>query len=154
MGVSVAKSRIERPKSGTGFYGRLRTKLSIPEIRSDQDLAALVEKRLGTEAIKSLVRSGLRESEVYQLILPRRTLAHRIARQERLSRDESDRVIRVARLTAFAEQVFGEWERAWRWMRKAKRGFNGKAPLELLATEAGARLVEEAISRIDDGLTA
>jgi uncharacterized protein (DUF2384 family) len=44
--------------------------------------------------------------------------------------------------------------RAGRWLRKPKRSLDGRAPLEQLATEAGARLVEEALFRIDHGLAA
>jgi putative toxin-antitoxin system antitoxin component (TIGR02293 family) len=97
------------------------------------------------------VRGGLSDAEAYQLIVPRRTLAHRVAKHQPLSKDESDKAVRVARITAMGEQVFGESERAWRWMRKPKRRFGGQTPIEMLATEAGARLVEEMIAQIDDG---
>ena len=141
------------PAAG-GFYARLQGKLGVSGIRSDRDLVALVENRLPANAVKSLVRSGLCEAEVYQLIVPRRTLAHRIAKHEPLSKEESDKAVRVARIASLAEQTFGEQERAWRWMRKPKRRFSGRTPLELLATEAGARLVEEMLTQIDDGLAA
>ena len=62
--------------------------------------------------------------------------------------------MRVARIASSAEQVFGESERAWRWLRKPKRYFDGKTPIDMLATEAGARLVEEMIVQIDDGMAA
>ena len=60
----------------------------------------------------------------------------------------------MARITAMAEQVFGEPDRAWRWLRKAKPRFEGRTPVEMLATEAGARLVEEMIVQIDNGMLA
>ena len=142
------------PGPSSGFYSRLGGKLGVRRIRSDQDLASLVEKRLPPTAIKSLVRGGLSDAEVYQLIVPRRTLAHRIAKHQPLSKEESDRAVRVARVTAMAEQAFGEQERAWRWLRKPKRHFNGKTPIEMLATEAGARLVEEIVAQIEDGMAA
>jgi putative toxin-antitoxin system antitoxin component (TIGR02293 family) len=53
-----------------------------------------------------------------------------------------------------AEQVFGDSERAWRWLRKPKRHFDGKTPMKMLGTEAGARLVEEIVQQIDHGLLA
>ncbi|MCW5983040.1 MAG: DUF2384 domain-containing protein [Bryobacteraceae bacterium] len=68
--------------------------------------------------------------------------------------EESDTAVRVARVTAMAEQAFGEQERAWRWLRKPKRHFNGKTPMEMLATEAGARLVENMIAQIEHGMAA
>jgi putative toxin-antitoxin system antitoxin component (TIGR02293 family) len=132
----------------------LGRKLGVSHLRSDRDLASLVQKRLSPTAISSLLRSGLSDAEVYQLIVPRRTLAHRIAKRQSLSREESDKAVRVARTTALAEQVFGEPERAWRWLRKPKRQLDAKSPIEMLATEAGARLVDELIIQIDEGLAA
>ena len=136
------------------FYLLMGGKLGVSKIRSGEDLSVLVEKRLSPTAVKSLVRSGMSDAEVYQLIVPRRTLAHRIAKHQLLSKDESDKAVRVARITAMAEQVFGEPERAWRWLRKPKQRFDGKTPVEMLATEAGARLVEEMIVQIDHGVFA
>ena len=129
-------------------------KLGVQPIRSDEDLASLVEKRLPAAAVKSLIRGGLSDAEAYRLVLPRRTLAHRVAKHQPLSLEESDRAVRVARIAAMAEQVFGEPERAWRWLRKPAQRFEGKAPLEMLASEAGARLVEEALVQIDHGIFA
>src|ERR1022692_418232 len=136
------------------FYSLMGGKLGVSKIRSGEELASLVEKRLPATTIKAMVRGGLSAAEVYQLIVPRRTLAHRIAKHQPLSKDESDKAVRVARITAMAEQVFGEPERAWRWLRKAKRRFDGKTPVEMLATEAGARLVEEMIGQIEHGIFA
>jgi putative toxin-antitoxin system antitoxin component (TIGR02293 family) len=142
------------PAVAGGLYARLGGKLGVPRVRSDDDLASLVEKRLPAATIKALVRGGLSDAEAYQLIVPRRTLAHRVAKQQPLSKEESDKAVRVARITAMAEQVFGEPERAWRWLRKAKGRFDGRPPIEMLATEAGARLVEEMIVQIDHGIFA
>ena len=147
-------NKAAEPAAPAGYYARLRGMLGVSRIRTGDELAAMVEKRLPVTTIKSLVRGGLSDAEVYQLIVPRRTLAHRIARHQALSKDESDKAVRVARITAMAEQVFGEPERAWRWLRKAQERFGGKAPVDMLATEAGARLVEEMLVQIDDGIFA
>jgi putative toxin-antitoxin system antitoxin component (TIGR02293 family) len=138
----------------TGTNQIVGRKLGVSRIRSDRDLAELVVRGLPAAAIKSLVRGGLSDAEAYRLIVPRRTLAHRVAKHQPLSKDESDKAVRVARITAMGEQVFGESERAWRWMRKPKRRFDGKTPIEMLASEAGARVVEEMLAQIDDGLAA
>jgi putative toxin-antitoxin system antitoxin component (TIGR02293 family) len=133
---------------------RIQAILGVHRLRTDQDVMTLVEERLPSRAIDGLRQSGLTDDEVYSLVVPRRTLSHRRARREALSRDESDRVVRVARVVALCEEVFGERERAWRWLRGAKRQFHGRAPLDLLVTEAGARLVEELLYRIDEGMAA
>lgn len=133
---------------------RIQQMLGVHGLRSDQDLVRLVEERLATGAIERLLQSGLTDDEVYSLIVPRRTLTHRRTRREALSREESDRAVRLARIAALGEQVFGDSKRAWRWLRAAKRQFHGRSPLQLTATEAGARLVEELLYRIDEGMAA
>ena len=104
--------------------------------------------------VDGLRQSGLTDDEIYSLIVPRRTLTHRRARHEALSREESDRAVRLARIAALAEQVFGDSKRRWNWLRAEKRQFDGRSPLQLLVTEAGARLVEELLYRIDEGMAA
>lgn len=135
-------------------FKRIQVILGVQRLRTDQDLVKLVEQRLSSRAIDALRESGVTDEEVYSLIVPRRTLTHRRARREALSRDESDRVVRVARVIALCQEVFGDRERGWRWLRDAKRQFQGRTPLDLLATEAGARLVEELLYRIDEGMAA
>lgn len=133
---------------------RIQELLGVQRLRTDQDLVKLVEQRLSSRAVDALRQCGLADDEVYSLILPRRTLTHRRARREALSRAESDRAVRVARVVALCEEVFGDRDRGWRWLRDAKRQFQSRTPLDLLATDAGARLVEELLYRIDDGMAA
>lgn len=133
---------------------RVQQILRVHRLTSDPDLLKLVEDRVPTGAVEGLKRSGLTDDEIYSLIVPRRTLTHRRTRREALSREESDRAVRLARIAALSEQVFGESKRAWNWLRAEKQQFHGRSPLQLTATEAGARLVEELLYRIDDGMAA
>jgi putative toxin-antitoxin system antitoxin component (TIGR02293 family) len=110
--------------------------IGVRRLTSDHDLVALVEGRLSTDVVDGLRGYGLTHEEIYSLVIPRRTLAHRRARREALSRDESDRVIRVARIAALAEEVFGDPQRSLRWMRAAKRQFQGRTPLQLVTKRA------------------
>jgi putative toxin-antitoxin system antitoxin component (TIGR02293 family) len=142
------------PEAEPDLWQKIEARLGTGPVRSEHDLARLVEARLPVQAATALLAHGLRDAELYALVLPRRTLAHRRARGEPLTAEESDRLVRVARLTALAETVFGEPARAWRWLRQPQRGLDGRAPLDQLASEAGARLVEESLVRIDHGLAA
>lgn len=144
----------QTPNAQPGVLKRVQEILKTSRLRSDQDLVHVVEERLPIDAIDGLRDSGLTDDELYALVVPRRTLTHRRARREALSRDESDRAVRLARTAALAEQVFADSERAWRWLRASKRQFRGRSPLQLLATEAGARLVEELLYRVDEGMAA
>ena len=136
------------------FYRRIEVKLGITPLRSDRDLARLVDERLPLASVESLSSHGMTDEEIYNFIVPRRTLVHRKSRHESLTHDESDRAVRIARITSLAEEVFGDDARAGRWLRKPKTRFEGRTPLEMLRTEAGARLVEEMLLQLDYGFAA
>jgi putative toxin-antitoxin system antitoxin component (TIGR02293 family) len=150
-GSSTSETSTEQPRA---VLKRVQEMLGVQRLKSDRDLVRLVEERLDTNAIEGLRRGRLNDDEIYAIVMPRRTLTHRRAKREALSREESDRVVRVARIAALAEEVFADEDRAWRWLRAVKRQFQGRTPLQLLATEAGARLVEELLYRIDNGMAA
>ena len=136
------------------FYRRVEDKLGVAPLRSDRDLARLVDARLPLTSVESLSRHGMSDEEIYSFIVPRRTLAHRKTRREALTHDESDRAVRIARIASLAEEVFGDDAKAGRWLRKAKARFDGRSPMEMLRTEAGARLVEELLLQLDYGFAA
>ena len=125
------------------------------EIQTDFDLLAALAEGLPAGAIDFLLGDGgLTPDEVHLLIIPRRTLALRRQRGQPLTADESDRLARVARVLAFAEETFANRDKASRWLRKANRGLGGKIPLQLLSSETGGRLVEQALGRIAHGVFA
>lgn len=68
--------------------------------------------------------------------------------------EESDKAVRLARVNRIAGNVFGGPAKAQRWLRKPKRLLRGETPLAYLATEAGARVVEEMLTQIDHGILA
>ncbi|MBA3544480.1 MAG: DUF2384 domain-containing protein [Chthoniobacterales bacterium] len=86
-----------------------------------------------------------------QLGLARATL-HRRKTSGRLTSDESEKVLRFARLLGQAVQLFGSLEDARRWLKAPQRGLGGAIPLDYAQTETGAREVENLIGRIDYGV--
>ena len=54
----------------------------------------------------------------------------------------------------FRLRAIGEHDKARRWLTKPKRTLAGRSPMQALETEAGARVVEEQLYRIDYGLGA
>lgn len=136
------------------LYRRIEAKLGIRPLRSDRDLARLVDERLPLTSVEALADHGMTVDEIYTLIVPRRTLVHRRTRREALTHDESDRAVRMARIASLAEEVFGDEGKAARWLRKPKARFEGRTPLEMLRTEAGARLVEGMLLQLDYGFAA
>ena len=101
---------------------------------------------------ESLTRYGFSDEEIFALVVPRRTFARRQAQNERLTVEETDKALRLARIATQAEIVFGDKNKAHRWLRKPKRSLNEETPLAYLASEAGARTVEEMLNRIEFGV--
>jgi len=110
--------------------------------------------RLDIAALGELADHGYSEDEIFALVVPKRTLARRRAAHERLTIEETDKAQRLARIADHAERVFGANKKAHRWMRKPKRELNGETPLAYLASEIGARIVEEMLFRIEHGIFA
>jgi len=64
------------------------------------------------------------------------------------------RSVRLARVQALAEEVFGDAEKADKWLRQGLGVLNGQTPLEFARTEAGGQSVEEIPGKIDWGASA
>lgn len=94
------------------------------------------------------------DEEIHTFVVPKRTLARRVAAREPLSVEETDKAVRLGRIDRLAAEVFGDPAKAHRWLRKPKRALGGETPLAYLATEAGARAVEEMLNQIDHGILA
>jgi len=77
---------------------------------------------------------------------------HRRKAQGRLGREESDRVLRYARLMGKAVEVFESEENARRWLTSAQFGLGGAVPLDYAETEVGAREIEDLLGRIEHGV--
>jgi putative toxin-antitoxin system antitoxin component (TIGR02293 family) len=123
------------------------------DILSDLDWIEVLENGFPHEAIDAAIEQGLLSREESEaLVIPRRTLSHRRQKHQRLSLEESDRLLRIARVSAQADEVFGNPEKARRWLRKPNRPLQGAVPLELLKTSAGAELVQEELVRIEHGI--
>ncbi len=119
-----------------------------------QMAAAITDAGLPLEALTELTLMGFTAGEVGALVINPRTLRHRRSRREPLSVEEADRAVRLARVYGHAEEVFGDGARAWAWLRAPNRSLDDHVPVQLLQTETGARVVEEALTRIDEGIFA
>ena len=110
--------------------------------------------RVSPDELGNLTRHGYSEAEIFALVVPKRTLARRRADNELLTVEETDKALRLKRIAVQAERVFGDPAKAHRWLRKPKRALNGETPVAFLASEAGARVVEQMLNRIDHGMFA
>jgi putative toxin-antitoxin system antitoxin component (TIGR02293 family) len=78
------------------------------------------------------------------LRLPRRTLARR-KEDNRLDPQQSERVLRLAEMTARAMGTFGSVKEAMRWLFTENRALGGVVPVALLDTDMGTRAAQDAL---------
>jgi len=101
-----------------------------------------------------LSASGVELKDIYDVVIPARTLKHRRSRRESLSSDESDKLARLVRIFDHAVAVFGDGERARNWLSAPKKRFDERTPLQMLRTDLGGRMVEEMLGQIEYGMFA
>jgi putative toxin-antitoxin system antitoxin component (TIGR02293 family) len=124
------------------------------EVSSEADLARIVDRGMRLAVLGHLAKVGFSKQEIEHFIIPARTLRHRKARREPLSVEESDRVVRLTRIQALAENVFGNVVKANLWLRQDLGILGGKSPLEVARTEVGARLIDQLLAQLDWGAAA
>jgi putative toxin-antitoxin system antitoxin component (TIGR02293 family) len=124
---------------------------------SSLDLANEVGRGFSVDAVDRLCRvvAPAVPSFRYQII-SKATLSRRNkTAKRRLSREESDRLARLARLWAFAVDVLGAPPDARRFLSEPHPLLGGRVPLDVATeTEIGARTVEELLGRLKYGSAA
>jgi putative toxin-antitoxin system antitoxin component (TIGR02293 family) len=106
------------------IYGWLRETLAV----SDSRLSAVI--RISQRTIKRRLRNG------------------------RFHPDESERLIRMAKLTERAHEVFQDLESAREWLKSPQFALGGEIPLEYADTEPGSQIVEDLLGRLEHGIPA
>ncbi len=115
-------------------------------------LVDAVRDGLPMATLERLIVDGvISEPELEAHFIPRRTL---YARRQKgtLSREQSDFVVRLARIQAVADEVLGDRPNAHDWLRDRNGALGGERPLDLLDTEEGGRIVEAVLGRIAHGV--
>ncbi|MBO6727452.1 MAG: DUF2384 domain-containing protein [Rhizobiaceae bacterium] len=95
---------------------------------------------------------GFSNDEIFQIVGPRRSLDRRKSQGGVLSPLESDRAFRLERIAEHADRVFGDREKARRWLRSPNRALHSARPMDLLESETGAHQVHEVLHQIDFGM--
>ncbi len=81
-----------------------------------------------------------------------RTLQRRHQEPGILTREQSSRTWRFAELLSQAIEVFGSQAEAEKWFERPALGLNQQRPIDLIATAAGQRLVEDFLVQLEHGV--
>ena len=143
--------------SGGGTRGGSKPH-ALSEIAASGDLDASVElDRIVSNGVEIAVLK--QHPETYKMmvahkVLPKSTLQHNTKRSSgRLSAANSERFVRALRVRQQAIDAFGR-DNADAWLQTPSRRLDGRAPMQMLGTEAGARAVEQLIGRAAHGFNA
>jgi putative toxin-antitoxin system antitoxin component (TIGR02293 family) len=124
------------------------------KVSSTADFIPLIRAGFSSRSVDKLLQHlGLKLDPVLQALrINQRTMHRRRTAESRLTREESEKIYRLARLTALAEQVFEDRTQAQIWLTSAIPGLGGVTPLSLLDTDEGARQSENELLRLAWGV--
>jgi putative toxin-antitoxin system antitoxin component (TIGR02293 family) len=154
----MSKAKVERVKKNhairVNYKGLDVMSLLGLKAGGTVELLGQIKRGLGYSSIEHFIREAdLPRDEAIDLVqISTRTLARRKERG-RLSPDESDRLVRAARIVSQARRLFeGDAEAANRWLKASQPALGGSTPTEFAKSEIGAREVEALISRLEHGV--
>ena len=138
-------------------HSRRLTALLSPrreEIREAAQWHDRILEGLKFEAVEKVKASAsLTDREIARLLgIGEATLRRARAARATLDAATSDRLYRLSKTIATAEEVLEGADNAMSWMRRPQPALGGKVPLELLVTQAGADEVETLLRRLDYGV--
>jgi putative toxin-antitoxin system antitoxin component (TIGR02293 family) len=131
---------------------KLGGRRTLGTLANEADMRAAIRQGFPHGALEQLMRASqltLKELAAALDLSPRSLQRRR--RSGRLARYESDRLYRLARIIALANEFIGDHEKAVRWLKRPNRALGGIAPVEVVDTELGARQVENVLGRIAFG---
>ena len=113
----------------------------------------------GTALIKLVANVSLfQRSDAFEkaIGISQRTFQRRKAEANprTLSSEQSGRAWKFAEILSRATTIFGSQEDAEQWLETPAIGLNQRRPIDLLATPAGTKLVEQFLERIEFGVYA
>jgi putative toxin-antitoxin system antitoxin component (TIGR02293 family) len=129
-------------------------KLLRRKVGTATDLVELVRAGLPAETLPRMAAelSVDRDAVAHVAGISGRTLSRRLATHSRLTAEESDRIVRIARVLALADETLGDRSKSSRWLQTPNRALEGHTPFQLLDTDAGVRSVETVLGRIAYGV--
>lgn len=138
------------------YSKRMESLLASPD-RGVREATAWHERILEGLAFEAAERvktqASLTDQELAKLLgVGEATLRRARAAGGTLDVATSDRLYRLTKVLAVAEETLEGLTNARTWLRRAQPALGGRVPLELLVTQAGADEVETLLRRIDHGI--
>jgi putative toxin-antitoxin system antitoxin component (TIGR02293 family) len=151
--TSFSPAIVRTPFSASSVLGGERVLQTRP--RSTIEWIDLVRKGIPAPAIDAVMqRLNVRQAELSRALdIPERTLVRR-KKEGVLNREESGKLLRLARIIERAAEVFEDGSVALDWMKSPNASLSGATPLSMLDTDLGAASVMDTLGRIEHGVFA
>ncbi|PQJ26841.1 hypothetical protein BSZ35_18085 [Salinibacter sp. 10B] len=102
------------------------------------------------DALKTLV--GVSTEMLTEVVGISPSTLSRRRKKGTFNKDESERILRIARIALRAVDVLDGKDNAQKWLTEPARALGGEKPLEFADTEPGAREVERLLIRLEHGV--
>ena len=114
------------------------------------ELAALIARGLPKAVVPELAANAAPDdAAARRRVAALVTSAASLKRRARLSPAASERAERLARIVALSQQAFGDRDEARAWLNAPHPLFGSSRPIEVAATDLGARQVERILHNIE-----
>ena len=124
-------------------------------ISSHLDLDRAIHRGLPAKTVVRLSNAIAPGQQSFRFIfVARSTLSRRLKSNAPLTPEEGEKVARLARVWAFAKDVWGDENDARRFLESPHPMLGGRPPREVAESEIGAREVEDILGRMRYGTAA
>jgi putative toxin-antitoxin system antitoxin component (TIGR02293 family) len=121
----------------------------------ETDIIDIIRKGISKKSLDHLIAQiGYTLTDIASVLHVSDRNLRRYAPSEKLSTEQSERLVEIARLYAKGEDVFGSIEVFNNWMNSTVRALGNTTPKSFLDTSLGIRLLTKELGRIEHGVFA
>ena len=133
----------------------LSGKKEYDAIRSENDFISAIRTGIPKQAMTHLMTvADLSLLEMAAITHTSDRTLRRYKPQQKLSQEQSERMIELAKVYSRGEEVFGSMDAFRQWMDTVLLPFGNKRPKEFLDTSIGINMIMDEIGRIEHGIFA
>ncbi|WP_345084048.1 type II RES/Xre toxin-antitoxin system antitoxin [Nemorincola caseinilytica] len=130
-------------------------KKDFATVKSESDLINLIRTGIPRQAMDNLmVVADLSLNEMAAIVHTSDRTLRRYTPDQKLSQEQSERMIEMAKLYSRGEEVLGSLGEFRQWMDTELHTFGNKRPKEFLDTSLGITMIMEELGRIQHGIFA
>jgi len=137
-----------------GLMG-MEGKKAFADIKNDNDFIGIIRAGIPKQAMTHLMEiADITLTEMAAIVHTSDRTLRRYTPQQKLSQEQSERMVEMARLYSRGEEVFGSLNDFKEWMNTVLLPFGNKKPKEFLDTSLGIGMIMDELGRIQHGIFA